>query len=272
MKCLLLSLCLFFCAHSVAQDLSEEIPDKASEDAVQKTIQDPTPSAFKYTLGLKIRMDDIHQTTQSIKLSPVVGLRYGKWRVGIGDGEEWLRFNSFRKEPTLSYQLIEKRNVDLGLSMRIYNLNTGEGFDAFESGRKTLRSRLLSNLRINRRWTAGIELTHDLLNRGDSSTVSLGVSYAWPLSNHSELSLNTGVKWATAEHWRTAAGSHRTGIEGLTTRIGSVGSGLSYKHSLSKQWAWFSILDINKDVGNVARLSGPNVHVSGQVGFLYFGR
>jgi hypothetical protein len=78
MKCLLLSLCLFFCAHSVAQDLSEEIPDKASEDTEQNTIHDPTPTAFKYTLGLKIRMDDIHQTTQSIKLRPVVGLRYGK--------------------------------------------------------------------------------------------------------------------------------------------------------------------------------------------------
>ena len=263
---------LLFCANSMAQDFSEDIPDKATEEAVQNAIKDPAPSTLKYTLGLKIRMDDIHQNTQSNKLRPVVGLRYGKWRVGIGDGEEWLRFNSFRKEPSLSYQLIEKRNVDLGLSMRVHNLNTGESFDAFEPGRKTLRGRLLSNLRINRRWTAGVELTHDLLNRGDSSTVSLGVSYAWPLTNHSELSLNTGVKWATAEHWRTAAGSHRTGIEGLTTRIGSVGSGLSYKHSLSKQWAWFSILDINKDVGNVARLSGPNVHVSGQVGFLYFGR
>jgi hypothetical protein len=263
---------LFFCANSMAQDFSQDIPDKASEEAVQNAIKDPAPSTLKYTLGLKIRMDDIHQNTQSTKLRPVVGLRYGKWRVGIGDGEEWLRFNSFRKEPSLSYQLIEKRNVDLGLSMRVHNLNTGESFDAFEPGRKTLRGRLLSNLRINRRWTAGIELTHDLLNRGDSSTVSLGVSYGWPLTNHSELSLNTGVKWATAEHWRTAAGTYRTGIEGLTTSIGSVGSGLSYKHSLSKQWAWFSILDINKDVGNVARLSGPNVHVSGQVGFLYFGR
>ena len=256
----------------MAQDFSEDITDKASEDSVQNAIQDPAPSAFKYTLGLKIRMEDIHQTTQSTKLRPVVGLRYGKWRLGIGDGEEWLRFNSFRKEPSLSYQLIEKRKIDLGLSMRVYNLNSGEGFDAFESGRKTLRSRLLSNLRINRRWTAGIELTHDLLNRGDSSTVSVGISYAWPLSNHSELSLNTGVTWAPAEHWRTAAGSHRAGIERLTTRIGSVGSGLSYKHSLSQQWAWFGILGINKDVGEVAKLSGPNSHVSGQVGFLYFGR
>lgn len=237
----------------------------------QDAAPDNSPDTLKYTLGLKIRMDDIQQDTQSTKLRPVLGLRYGKWRLGIGDGQEWLRFNSFRKEPTLSYQWIEKSNIDLGLSLRVHNLNTGEGFDVFEPGRKTLRSRVLSNIRINRRWSAGIEWTQDLLNRGDSTTISLGVSYAWPLTDHSELSLNTGISWAPAEHWRTAAGSHRVGIESLSTGIGSIGSGLSYKHSLSKQWAWFSTLGLNKDIGSVAKLSGPNSHVSGQVGVLYFG-
>lgn len=105
------SVCFFFCAHSMAQELSEnlseEITDKTSEEAVQNAIKEPAPTTLKYTLGLKIRMDDIHQTTQSTKLRPVVGLRYGKWRVGIGDGEEWLRFNSFRKEPSLSYQWLK---------------------------------------------------------------------------------------------------------------------------------------------------------------------
>ena len=265
-------LVLFFCANSMAQDLTEDTTENTAEESTQIAIQEAAPSALKYTLGLKIRMDDISQNTQSTKLRPVVGLRYGKWRVGIGDGEEWLRFNSFRKEPSLSYQWVEKRNFNLGLSLRVHNLNTGEAFDVFEPGRKTLRGRLLSNVRINRRWSAGVELTHDLLSRRDSSTLGFGVSYAWPLSDHSELSLSTGVTWAPAEHWRTAAGSHRTGIEGLRTSIGSVGSGLSYKHSLSKQWAWFGTLGINKDVGNVAKLSGPNSHVSGQVGVLYFGR
>lgn len=252
-------LIFFMCANSLAQESAEKV-----------TSDDP-PSTLKYTLGLKIRMDDIHQDTQSSKLRPVLGLRYGKWRLGIGDGQEWLRFNSFRKEPTLSYQWIENKNIDLGLSLRVHNLNTGEAFDVFEPGRKTLRSRVLSNLRIDRRWSAGIEWTQDLLNRGDSSTVSLGVSYAWPLSSHSELSLNTGITWAPAEHWRTVEGSRRLGVEGLRTGIGAVGSGLSYKHSLSKQWAWFSTLGINKDVGDVAKLSGPNSHVSGQIGILYFG-
>ncbi len=227
---------------------------------------------WNYTLGMRVRADDINQASRSAKLRPVLGLRYGRWRVGIGDGQEWLRFNSFRKEPSLSYQWIEKNDISLGLSMRIHNLNTNEGFDVFEPGRKTLRSRVLANVRITDRWSAGVEWTQDLLNRGDSSTLGLGVSYAWPLSSHSELSLSSGLTWAPAEHWRTAAGIHRIGAGGLTTGTGSVGSGLSYKHSLSRQWAWYSTLGINKEVGNVAKLSGPHSLVNGQIGLLYFDR
>ena len=239
------------------------------------TAKPDTPEAatpWNYTLGMRVRADDINQASRSAKLRPVLGLRYGRWRVGIGDGQEWLRFNSFRKEPSLSYQWIEKNDISLGLSMRIHNLNTNEGFDVFEPGRKTLRSRVLANVRITDRWSAGVEWTQDLLNRGDSSTLGLGVSYAWPLSNHSELSLSSGLTWAPAEHWRTAAGIHRIGAGGLTTGTGSVGSGLSYKHSLSRQWAWYSTLGINKEVGNVAKLSGPHSLVNGQIGLLYFDR
>ena len=254
------------CSLSLAQTSSMADAPTAKPD----TLEAATP--WNYTLGMRVRADDINQASRTAKLRPILGLRYGRWRVGIGDGQEWLRFNSFRKEPSLSYQWIEKNDISLGLSMRIHNLHTNEGFDIFEPGRKTLRSRVLANVRITDRWSAGVEWTQDLLNRGDSSTLGLGVSYAWPLSNHSELSLSSGLTWAPAEHWRTAAGIHRIGAGGLTTGTGSVGSGLSYKHSLSRQWAWYSTLGINKEVGNVAQLSGPHSLVNGQIGLLYFDR
>ncbi|PUE35374.1 hypothetical protein B9Z46_09960 [Limnohabitans sp. Hippo4] len=244
----------------------------AAQTADATTVAEVPQSKLHYTLGIRMRADDLNQDTRSAKLRPVLGLRYGRWRVGIGDGQEWLRFNSFRKEPTLSYQWIENSDISLGLSMRIHNLNTGEAFDIFEPGRKTLRSRVLANMRITDRWSAGVEWTQDVLNRGDSSTLALGVSYAWPLSQHSELSLNSGITWAPAEHWRTAAHMNRIGAGELTTGIGSVGSGLSYKHSLSKRWAWYSTLGINKAVGQVAKLSGPDSLVNGQIGLLYFDR
>lgn len=254
------------CSLSLAQTSNMADAPAAKPD----TPEAATP--WNYTLGMRVRADDINQASRSAQLRPVLGLRYGRWRVGIGDGQEWLRFNSFRKEPSLSYQWIEKNDISLGLSMRIHNLNTNEGFDVFEPGRKTLRSRVLANVRITDRWSAGVEWTQDLLNRGDSSTLGLGVSYAWPVSNHSELSLNSGLTWAPAEHWRSAAGIDRIGAGSLTTGTGSVGSGLSYKHSLSRRWAWYSTLGINKEVGNVAKLSGPHSLVNGQIGLLYFDR
>ena len=243
-----------------------------AQSEAPSTDNENSKPVLHYTLGLRVRANDINQDTNSLALRPVLGLRYGPWRVGIGDGQEWLRFNSFRKEPTLSYQWIEKSNLSLGFSMRIHNLNTGQAFDVFEPGRKTLRGRVLANVRVTDRWSAGVEWTQDVLNRGDSSTLGLGVSYAWPLTEHSELSLNSGMTWAPAEHWRTAAGLNRVGAGGLTTGIGMVGSGLSYKHSLSKHWAWFSTLGLNKEVGTVAKLSGPHSLVSGQIGLLYFER
>lgn len=263
-----------FCG-SLLCGICQAQPSSMADASDEPTAKPDTPEAatpWNYTLGMRVRADDINQASRSAKLRPVLGLRYGRWRVGIGDGQEWLRFNSFRKEPSLSYQWIEKNDISLGLSMRIHNLNTNESFDVFESGRKTLRSRVLANVRITDRWSAGVEWTQDVLNRGDSSTLGLGVSYAWPLSNHSELSLSSGLTWAPAEHWRTAAGIHRIGAGGLTTGTGSVGSGLSYKHSLSRQWAWYSTLGINKEVGNVAKLSGPHSLVNGQIGLLYFDR
>lgn len=267
-----LSLAVCMCLLGEISQAQSDNTAPAKAAAVDTDTTTHNVTQWHYTLGMRIQADDINQATHSAKLRPVVGLRYGRWRMGIGDGQEWLRFNSFRKEPSLSYQWVEKSDISLGLSMRIHNLNTGEAFDVFEPGRKTLRSRVLANVRITQRWSAGVEWTQDLLNRGDSSTLGLGVSYAWPLSAHSELSLNSGLTWAPAEHWRTAAGVNRLGAGGLTTGTGSVGSGLSYKHSLSKQWAWYSTLGINKEVGTVAKLSGPHSLVNGQIGLLYFDR
>lgn len=245
---------------SMAQAISQE------EEQIEK------PKVLNYTLGLRLRAEDINQDTHHFRLRPILGLSYGRWRLGIGDGQDWLRFNSFRKEPGLSYQWFENKNIDLGLSLRIHNLQTGEAFDVFETGKKTLRSRVLANVRLHHRWTAGLEWTQDLLNRGDSSTLSLGASYAMPLSEHSEISVNSGATWAPAEHWQTAAGLRQANVAPLRSGIGSLGAGVSYKHSLSKRWAFFGSLALQKDVGSVAHLPGPHSFVSGQMGILYFGR
>jgi hypothetical protein len=222
-----------------------------------------------YTIGLRVRTDDINQQSSKSKLWPIIGLSYKRWRLGIGDGKEWLRFNSFRKDPSLSYQWIEQRNLNLGVSIRIHNLNSG---DAFETGSKTLRSRVFSNLHITSRWAIGVEWTQDVLNRGDSSTLTSGLSYSIPVTDDRELTFNSGVTWAPAEHWRSARASDFEKLHTLKTGVGSIGVGVNYKRSFSKQLAWYSSIGLNKDVRNMARLSGPHTAVNSQIGILYFER
>lgn len=249
-----------------------------SEDSSSQTSLDPTdaPSVPKppwdYSLGGTFKSSDLAKLPGSAGLEPVVGLRYGRWKLGIGDGSEWLRFNSFRKDESLDYKWLDTRRYSLSLSMQFHTLTAGEGSDAPEVGQRTLRGRAIGSIAITRRWSAGLAWTQDLLGKGDSSTLGFGVSYAWPVDTESEMILNGGLTWGTAEHWRNAYGPHRVGAETLRTGIDSWGLGLNYKHKLARHWAWFASLSFSGDVGPLGQLPGTHSGRAGQVGLLYFHR
>jgi hypothetical protein len=183
-----------------------------------------------------------------------------------------LRFNSFRKDSSLDYRWLDNRRYNLSLSMQLHTLTSGEGSDAPEVGQHTVRGRAVANIAITRRWSAGLAWTQDLLGKGDSSTLGLGVSYVWPMDQQSEMILNGGVTWATAEHWRHAYGPQRLGAETLGTGIDSWGMGLNYKHRITRHWAWFASLSFSGDAGPLAQLPGLHLARAGQVGLLYFHR
>jgi hypothetical protein len=227
---------------------------------------------WDYTLGGTFKSSDLAKLPGSAGLEPVVGLRYGRWKLGIGDGSEWLRFNSFRKDSSLDYKWLDTRRYSLSLSMQLHTLTAGEGSDAPEVGQRTVRGRAVGNIAITHRWSAGLAWTQDLLGKGDSSTLGLGVSYAWPVDPQSEMILNGGLTWGTAEHWRHAYGPLRMGAESLRTGIDSWGLGLNYKHRLARHWAWFASLSFSGDVGPLAQLPGLHSARAGQVGLLYFHR
>jgi hypothetical protein len=75
-----------------------------------------------------------------------VGLRYDRWKLGIGDGSEWLRFNSFRKDSSLDYRWLDTHRYSLSLSLQLHTLTGGEGSDAPESGPHTLRGRAIGSM------------------------------------------------------------------------------------------------------------------------------
>ena len=238
------------------------VSDESSSDTVQ----------WDYTLGGTFKSSDLAKLPSSAGLEPIAGLQYGRWKLGIGDGSEWLRFNSFRKDSSLDYKWLDTRRYSLSLSMQFHTLTAGEGSDAPESGQRTVRGRAIGNMAITHRWSAGVAWTQDLLNKGDGSTLGLGVSYVWPLDSQTEMVLNSGVTWGTAEHWRNAYGPHRLGAQSLQTSIDSWGWGLNYKHRFERHWAWFASLSYASDVGPLGRLLGTHSVGAGQAGLLYFHR
>jgi hypothetical protein len=57
-----------------------------------------------YTLGTRLKSNDMGDWQNTARVRPVIGLRYGKWQLGIGDGRAWRNLGQFGSEPTLSYQ------------------------------------------------------------------------------------------------------------------------------------------------------------------------
>ena len=226
-----------------------------------------------YTLGTRLKSNDMGDWQNTARVRPVIGLRYGKWQLGIGDGRAWRNLGQFGSEPTLSYQVMDEHDLNIGLSMRVHNVSTGESFDVFEGGKNTLRTRVMMHRKINKRWRLNGDWTQDILNKGDGTTLNLGLSYAWPVFQQSELILHADSTWATAEHWRNSALYAKQGpLDLVSTGFQKVSAGLTFKQSISRHWAWYSSFAISQPIAELKRISGPNEIASGQIGILYFQR
>jgi hypothetical protein len=237
--------------------------------AQEKPESDPTPIA--YVVGARIRISDF-ANSNSAKLSPLLGFKYGRWKIGTNaDIDEWLAFSSFRKEPTLSYDFLQSDRIKAAFSLRIQNLTTGEAFDFSEPGRKTLRGRGLLNYKLTERTYLGFELTRDLLNRGDGTTFSTGVSRFFPVNEKSLVIANAGIVWADGEHWRTA-NSKFAGSTTLGAGFGSIGVGLGYRYAPSKTWAWYATTGASRPIGEISNVRGTTWQFGGQIGLMYFGK
>ena len=225
-----------------------------------------------YTLGTRLKSNDLGDWQNTARIRPVIGLRYGKWQLGIGDGRAWRNLGQFGSEPTLSYQVMDEPDLNIGLSMRVHNVSTGESFDVFEGGKNTLRTRVMMHRKINKRWRLNVDWTQDILNRGDSTTLNLGLSYAWPVFQQSELILHADSTWATAEHWRNSATPFKQGpLNIVPTGFQKVSAGLTFKQSISKHWAWYSSFAVSQPILELRKVQAKEIS-SGQIGILYFQR
>ena len=266
----LAALCILACI--LASSLLPSLAN-AQSSSVETSSNTSESDQLYYTLGTRLKSNDMGDWQNTARVRPVIGLRYGKWQLGIGDGRAWRNLGQFGSEPTLSYQVMDKPDLNIGLSMRLHNVSTGESFDVFEGGKNTLRTRVMLHRKINQRWRLNADWTQDILNKGDSTTLSLGLSYAWPVFQQSELILHADSTWATAEHWRNSATPFKQGtIKFVPTGFEKVSAGLTFKQSISKHWAWYSSFAVSQPIAELKRISGAREIASGQIGILYFQR
>jgi hypothetical protein len=243
---------------------------EASE--AETAVPQNTGQRSRYTLGLKLKTRELSDGHTELALRPVLGFRYGRWRLGHATGDEWLAFSGYRKESNLAYQLRDDERLKVALSLRIQNLQDNSSFDGFSSGKNTLRARVGVNYALNKRWSVGTDMTQDLMDRGDGTTLSVGASYGLPLSERSALSLSGGVEWATADHWATQLRLLPPPPGGWHSGLGSVGLGLSYRYAFTPQWAWFGTVGSSRHLGQVHAVSPSTLSWNGQIGVLYFSR
>ena len=250
----------------------DQTPAAADPQLPEATPKDVTAKRWRYALGLKLKTRELANGHTDLALRPVLGVRYGRWRLGHATGDEWLTFSGYRKESNLAYQLREDERLKVALSLRVQNLQDNSSFDGFSSGKNTLRARVSANYQLNKRWSVGTDVTQDLMDRGDGTTLSVGATYGLPLSERSALSLSGGVEWATADHWATQLRLLPPPPGGWHSGLGSVGLGMSYRYAFTPQWAWFGSVGSSRHLGQVNAVSPSALSWSGQVGVLYFSR
>jgi outer membrane scaffolding protein for murein synthesis (MipA/OmpV family) len=261
-------------ADRTAQNTAQDNAQSAAQDAAPET---PAPGEipakrWQYTVGIKLKSSEQADGRKGLDLRPVLGLRYGRWRLGHATGDEWFKFSGYREATNLAYDLRDDDKLHIALSARIQNIEDNTSFDGFSSGKNTVRARVSMGYQLDKHWSLGSDVTQDLMNRGDGTTLSMGLSYLWPLSERSALSLSSGASWATARHWATQLRLRPVPEGGWQAGLGDWGWGMSYRYAITPQWAWFGTLGTSRHLGQVNEVSPSHFSWNGQLGLLYFSR
>ncbi len=230
------------------------------------------PDRLVWTLGLRLRMDDLAHPGH-LSPRPIIGLRYGRWRTGPVDGNNWYRFGQVRTDNSLTYDWLDSAHWRTSLSASIVNLQKDSPTELLETGRKTLRGKATIDYIAWTHWTAGLVITQDLLGRGAGTAFSPSITYRQALSENSTLLLTQSVTWATAEMWQTM---QRLSLDSAVRQgqgWGATDSVVTLRHRWKPQWSWYVQMNRNQTLGPVhPGTDAERTRWSAQAGLLYFNR
>ena len=251
-----------------AQEAPSAENTRAESSVAENTGAVNTPSPWTYSLGAKLDIGDLRRWN-GLELRPTLGLRYGRWRIGTVDSQTWPQFGQALQDNSLTYDWLKDSQWQTGLSASVVNLDQDATFDAFKAGRKTLRIKASVDYSLNRRWILGLNMTQDLLKRGDGTTLSPTLTYRKPLDNDSALLLSAYTTWATAPHWQTDAARTEGSALRQDAGLGIWGAQITYRQRWSPKWAFYSQLSTSRLISPSTPVTDPQ-GFSGQLGVIYF--
>ena len=245
---------------------------EAPPENTPPTAEAPASTPWTYSVGLRTEISDLSQPGH-VKLRASLGLRYGRWRIGQTDGTDWHRFGQVQQDNSLTYDWLRQSNLRTSLSASVLNLERDSTFDAVRSGRKTVRGKASADYFLPNRWSVGVVLTQDLMDRGGGTSISPNWTYREPLSDNSTLLLSQSVTWGTRSYWQISHQLDQTMPSHEGQGFGSWGTQLTYRHRFRPHWVFFSQAGFSRAIGpTYAASSTPVTLYNAQVGVLYFSR
>lgn len=242
-----------------------------AQDTPPVTPVDPPVSAWDYSLGLRWQASDLRHPGLSMRA--LLGLQYGRWRLGPVDGENWHRFGQVQQDNSLTYDWLRLSNLRTSLSASVVNLEQDSTFDAVRSSRKTVRGKAGADYFLPNRWSVGLVATHDLMDRGGGTSMSPTWTYRQPLSDNSTLLLSQSVTWGTRAYWQTTHQLSQDMPSHEGQGFGSWDTQLTYRHRFRPHWVFFSQAGFSRTMGpTYAAPSTPVTLYNAQLGLLYFSR
>jgi hypothetical protein len=241
----------------------------------QETLPDkpvpPPVSAWDYSLGMRWQANDLRHP--GLSLRPQLGLQFGRWRLGPVDGENWHRFGQVQQDNSLTYDWLRLSHLRTSLSASIQNLDQDSTLDAIRSGRKTVRGKASADYFLPNRWSIGMVVTHDLMQRGGGTTLSPNWTYRHPLSDNSTLLLSQSATWGSLAYWQAGHHLHPETPSHEGQGWGSWDTQLTYRHRFKPGWVFFSQIGATRPLGPTYASAPPlETLYSAQMGVLYFSR
>ena len=242
--------------------------------AQDKGIQPPTetpPASLNYSLGLRWHADDLKHP--GLRFGPMLGLQYGRWRLGPVDGDNWHRFGQVQQDNSLTYDWLRLQNVRTSLSASILNLERDSALDNIRSGKKTLQAKANIDYFLPNRWSIGLLTTHDMLDKGGGTALSPNWTYREPLSNDATLLFSQSITWGTASYWQTSQQRAPNLPAHQGQGFGHWDTSVTYRHRFQPHWVFFGQAGVGRALHPVyAADLAPAYIYSAQLGVIYFSR